>query len=72
MVVCTACGVVVTYRIQAALRARLCPACGSDQVTATGCIICPCCGDCLVCAPYCWCESGECKCGRPRAPHYEL
>lgn len=35
------------------------------------CKYCECCGDCVVCEPYCYCETGECQyCKQPPSENY--
>ena len=71
MVLCERCGVVVdAHRIQAVLRTHMCPACGADQFLSDACVYCRCCGDCLVCQRWCYCDSGNCRCGAPRTAAY--
>jgi primosomal protein N' len=68
-VLCESCGTVVdAHRESAVLRVGLCPACGARTLTAE---TCSCCGDDLGEWPFCWCDSGDCRCGRPRADGYE-
>jgi hypothetical protein len=74
MVVCEGCGVIVESRHEeGAIRARRCPSCGARhlQLIDQDCVYCHCCGDCLVCEVFCYCDSGECACGRKRAEGYD-